>query len=132
MILRIFPFMSLVVALYNAVALKDPGSLNGAAARFRLPSGAEWVVGVGDLLVIIAIVLLFIEIVTATSARTTAIINHGLSLVVFIVCLIEFIIVPACGTSTFLVITLLTLVDVVAGYSISIQAARRDFALSQN
>jgi hypothetical protein len=43
-------------------------------------------------------------------------INNALSLLVLLVCAAEFLFVPACGTPEFLFITLMTLVDVVAGY----------------
>ena len=83
-------------------------------------------------LVIVAVVLtmlltgLFFEIMNATSAKSSSIFNHGLSLVLFIACGLIFLFVPGFGTGTFLIITLMSLVDVVAGYSISILTARRD------
>ena len=58
-------------------------------------------------------------------------VNHGLSLVVFIVALIEFIVLPEFGTSTFFMITLFTLLDVVAGFTVTIATARRDFSVGE-
>ena len=49
-------------------------------------------------------------------------------MLVFIAFLIEFLMVPAAGT-TFLVLALMSLLDVIAGFSISIFAARRDMAI---
>jgi hypothetical protein len=129
MMLRAFPFLLIVVLIYNVIVLFTNTSLDGEAFRFRLPSGADWQVTAGHLLIFLAIVLLFVEMMIATAARAVSILNHGLSMVVFIVCVLEFVLVRACGTSVFFAIMLITLVDVVAGYSISIVTARRDIAL---
>jgi hypothetical protein len=45
--------------------------------------------------------------------------------------LVEFIVAPGAGTATFLLLTLMALLDVIAGFSISIFAARRDFAIDR-
>ena len=93
---------------------------------FGLPSGTRFALTVSELVLAIATIVLFFEIMNATSARSSSILNHGLSMLVFIACLIAFLMVPGFGTGTFLIITLMTLVDVIAGYSISILTARRD------
>jgi hypothetical protein len=129
--LKIFPFMAIVVAAYNALALLTPTPLTGVIAELPLPSGAAWAISVGDALVIGAVVLLFVEIIAATSVRTASIVNHGLSMLVFVVCVVEFLLVPACGTSAFFLITMISLLDVVAGYSVSILTARRDWSIER-
>jgi hypothetical protein len=45
----------------------------------------------------------------------------------FVVCLIEFLVVRQAATSEFFFILVVTLIDVIAGFSITIRAARRDF-----
>jgi hypothetical protein len=47
-------------------------------------------------------------------------------MIVFIACLVEFLIVPQAATSVFFFIMTATLVDVVAGFMIGIRTARRD------
>jgi hypothetical protein len=127
-ILRTFPLLALVVIAYNVLIVLNQTALTAVAGEVRLPSGAVWNVTAGDILIISGLALLFVEMVTATS-RASSVVNHGLSLVVFLVCAFEFLLVPACGVPEFLYITLMTLIDVVAGYSISIATARRDLAL---
>jgi hypothetical protein len=51
-------------------------------------------------------------------------------MVLFVVALLEFLLVPACGTSVFLIITALTLIDVIAGFTVSLSTARRDIAIT--
>ena len=71
------------------------------------------------------------EIVKATRTTSKEIINHGLSMLVFVVALIEFITLKGFATSTFFFLTLFTLFDVVAGYTISIVAAEHDLGLGK-
>jgi hypothetical protein len=55
-----------------------------------MASGAEWIIAFGDVLVLLALILLFIELLKSTSTGTAAIFNHALSMLVFIICLVEF------------------------------------------
>ena len=56
--------------------------------------------------------------------------DHALSMTLFVIALLEFLLVPACGTSVFLIVTALTLIDVIAGFAVSLSTARRDIAIS--
>jgi hypothetical protein len=47
----------------------------------------------------------------------------------FVAALLEFLLVAQCGTSIFLIITALTLVNVVSGFTVSLATARRDIAI---
>lgn len=129
--LRFFPFMVLAIAAY-AVAISVMGlSLGAELIGFALPSGARFVLTVSELLLAVSTIVLFFEIMNAASAKSNSILNHGLSMLVFIGCFVGFLLVPAFGTGTFLIITLMALVDVVAGYSISILTARRDMTFDR-
>ncbi len=101
--------------------------LNQNLFSISMISGEAWALSIGSLVLITAMVALFVEILKATQTRSMAILDHGLSVVVFIVCLIEFLTVRGAATSVFFFITLLSLIDVVAGFSVGIRAARRDF-----
>lgn len=124
--LRFFPFMVLAVTAYAIVVAVMGQPLAQEVLGFGLPSGTRFSLTVGELLLGIATVVLFFEIMNATSARSSSIINHGLSMLVFIACFVGFLLLPGFGTGTFLIITLMALIDVIAGYSISILTARRD------
>jgi len=86
----------------------------------------HWVVSFGDLLVLLSLLLLFIELLKSTSTGTAAIFNHALSMLVFIICLVEFLLHPAFATSVFFIIMILSLLDVLAGVVVTIVSARRD------
>ena len=50
-------------------------------------------------------------------------------MVLFIVCIVEFLMLPAFATSVFFLVMLMSLLDVMAGFMVTIAAARRDFAV---
>ena len=130
-LLRAFPFLALLVIAYNVLVVFGASPTGVVAGQARLPSGDVWSVSLGDVFVVTGLVLLFVELVAA-SARTVSLVNHGLSLVVLLVCVIEFLLVQGCGTPEFLFITLISAIDVVAGYSISARLARRDLAIERD
>ena len=129
------PLLLLPVLIYNLIALTLDGGFAAQAAQIRMtdqlftihmPTGADWPVGLGDLLLAASLVVLFVELLKSTTSRRIAIINHSLSMILFIFCLIEFLLAPAFATSTFFLITVMVLLDVLAGFIVTIVAARRD------
>lgn len=124
-----FPFMIVAVAIYAIVVMLTGVRLD-AAISFGMPSsGAQVGITTADGIIILGLVCLFVELINSMSARARAILNHALSMGVFILCILLFILVGKFGTGTFLILTLMTLLDVVAGYSISISTARRDIGI---
>jgi hypothetical protein len=133
-----FPLLALVVVIYNLLALTFGGfkatdaqdQLSRSVFSVHMASNAEWSVGLGDLLLMAALIILFVELLKSTSSRRVAIINHSLSMVLFIVCLVEFLLFGAFATSTFFLITLTVLLDVLAGFIVTIVASRREVDFS--
>lgn len=130
------PWTIVPLIAYNIVAFIMGGEGGDYSTGFDteifsmgLMSGGRWVFTVGDFILFTAFIALFVELMK--SARTTdiALVDHGLSVIVFVVCLIEFIIVPQAATSLFFFIMLTALIDVVAGFSIGLVAARRDMGI---
>lgn len=129
------PLLALPVLVYNLVVLTLPGGFKAADASqrlveplftIRMTSGAGWAVGLSDLLLAASLVVLFVELLKSTNSKRLAIVNHSLSMVLFIVCLVEFLLLPAFATSTFFLLALMVLLDVLAGFIVTIVAARRD------
>ena len=125
------PLLILAVGLYNVVALATGLSIDAPMVSLPLPSGIVLSLSFGDLLVVLGLLLLFVEIFKATRTGTASIIDHLLSVGLFVFCLIELILFPAFGTTTFLFLTLMTLIDVVAGFTVTITSARRDIGLDE-
>jgi hypothetical protein len=95
---------------------------------FSVPllSGKRMDVNYGDLLVLFSIFLLYFEILKSTRMSTRAIMDHVLSMILLMAMMIEFIAVPRAATPTFLIISALSFVDVVGGFTITIRTAQRD------
>jgi hypothetical protein len=131
-----FPLLALPVLVYNLVtfatradASQAVSQLQGRVFEIPMASGGVWDVTLGDLLIAASLVILFIELLKSTTSRRIAIINHALSLLLFIVCLVEFLLLKGFSTSVFFLITLMVLLDVLAGFIVTIIAARRDIGL---
>ena len=88
-------------------------------------------VSTGDFLVLFGIVLLYIEILKATRLASRAIIDHILSFVLFIVMIIMFIAMPRAATSTFLMLMMLSCVDVLGGFTVTIRTPQRDISVDR-
>jgi hypothetical protein len=134
-----FPLLALPVLVYNLIVLTFAGGFAANAAQYRLgeqlftihmASKADWAVSLGDLLIAASLVVLFVELLKSTTSRKIAIINHSLSMVLFIGCLVEFLLFPAFGTSVFFLLTTMVLLDVLAGFIVTIVSARRDMDFS--
>jgi hypothetical protein len=136
---RAFPLLFIAIAFY---ALLTFGGLMFAHHNMQtfvenplitisLISGDKWTLKVGDLFLLVSLVLLFVEVVKATRTTTKELINHGLSMLTFVIALILFITVKGFATSTFLLMTFMTLFDVIAGYTISVVAAEHDLGMGK-
>lgn len=91
-----------------------------------LISEAVWSPTISDLLIILGVIFLYFEIFKSTRSGTTSIIEHGISMGTFLAFLIIFLTVKDAGSSTFLILTLMSLLDVVGGFTVTISTARRD------
>jgi hypothetical protein len=123
------PLLALPVLLYNLIAFTAgdaQATMTSPMFTISMPTGAAWSVSLGDLLLAASLVVLFVELLKSTTSRGIAILNHSLSMILFIVCLVEFLLVRAFATSTFFLITLMVLLDVLAGFIVTIISARRD------
>ena len=128
-----FPSIALVIIAFNILGASgqwmDSESLIWDGV---LPSGGEFYLKVGDIFVLAGLVALFFEIIKAARLGAGTIVDHMLSTATFIVALVEFLLVPFCATATFFFLMLMSLIDVVAGYSVSILSARRDYSVTRN
>lgn len=127
--LRAIPLFVVLLVIYNITMLT--GDVNGILASrlfsMGLISGGQWNFTAQDLFIVSGVLVLYIEIFKATRTGTASVMDHALSMLVFVVFLIEFLTVAACGTSTFFILGLMSMMDVVSGFTVTIVAARRDF-----
>ena len=132
--LNIVPLLVFPLILYNIVVFTVAGP-SGDVDRWMIEpifrigmfSGDTWGVSFADIFMGLSLLLLFVEIVKSTRTDAMSIINHGLSMLLCVVCIIQFITMAGFSNSVFFMLTLMTIVDVVAGFTVTIVAAKRDF-----
>ncbi|PZF76940.1 hypothetical protein DK847_10805 [Aestuariivirga litoralis] len=127
-----FPALAIVIAAYLLMASGGDMMIDGDAYSMTLASGAEMTLRGGDIFVIAGLVALFLEMLKAARPGRAAVIDHILSVATFVVALVCFLLVDTAGTATFFILTLMTLVDVIAGFVVSLFSARRDFAIESD
>jgi hypothetical protein len=94
-------------------------------------SGHTWEATTGDILVAFAILLLTLEILKSTRTGMRTIVDHVLSMILFVAMLVEFVVVKQAGTSTFFLLLMVSLVDIMGGFIVTLRAARHDLAIER-
>ncbi len=131
--LTLIPLLVIPWALYNILGFTmfggQPSGWANQLFQIRMVSGTEWSLTWGDLMLLLGIICLFFEVLKSTNTGRSSLVEHMLSTVLFIVFLVEFILLGAAASSTFFLLMAMSLVDVVAGFSISITGAGRDVTM---
>jgi hypothetical protein len=111
-----FPLLLIAFAIYNIVAFITPGvSWTEPLTRVGFPSGGEWTMSLGDLLVTLAVLLLLVEIVKAHRSGGRYLMDHLLSALLLVAMSAEFYLVPRATSSTFFLLLVASLADVIGG-----------------
>ncbi|RWH80461.1 MAG: hypothetical protein EOQ86_10870 [Mesorhizobium sp.] len=124
------PLLIVPFVLYNLglLGIFGGGDDPWASQMFsiRMMSGGVFSMTLGDLIVLIGLILFFIEIVKSTRTSSASVMDHLLSTFVFVAFLVEFLLVKGAAHSVFFTLMVIALVDVLAGFSVSMRAATRD------
>jgi hypothetical protein len=128
------PLMIIPFILYNMAMLGLMGSggipaLQQDVIVLSMISGAIWSMALGDLFIVVALVVLFLELLRATRNGSGSLVNHMLSMLVFIAFLVEFLLVQDAATQVFFILMTIALVDVIGGFAVSIRSAGRDVSI---
>ncbi len=131
MSLRAIPLLAIAFILYNLIALSGlplDKTIFSVPMVSKNPDGTSvlWRFTWSDFIILATMVLLFIEILKSTYTSTSSLVDHALSMLVFVACLIEFLLVGKAANSAFFFILVATLIDVIAGFTIGIRVAKRD------
>ena len=81
------------------------------------------------MLIAFTLFLLFFEVLKAARNTARSVFDHVLSTLSFIGALVEFLLVREASTSTFAILLIIALVDVLGGWSVAVRTARRDFSI---
>jgi hypothetical protein len=125
-----FPLLLIPFAIYNIIAFLMPGvSWTGAVVTVHLVSGADWTMSSGDLLVTLGILVLFGEMMKSTRIGIRTVVDHALSLILFLGMLVEFLLVKQCATATFFLLLAISFIDVLGGFAVTLRSAQRDLTV---
>ncbi len=125
-----FPLLLVPFAIYNIIAFLMPGlRWTAALSSVHMVSGADWTMSAGDMLVGLAILMLFGEVMKATRIGIRTVIDHGLSLVLFLGMLVEFLLVKQAATATFFLLLVVSFIDVLGGFAVTLRTAQRDLTV---
>lgn len=128
------PLLLVPFIIYNLVAFifmgGDPAGWGSAVMTIPMVSGEAWSLTAGDLLLVLALACLFFEVLKSTNTGRSSVVEHMVSTLLFVVCLIEFLLVGAAASSVFFILMMMTIFDVVAGFSVSITSAGRDVTMA--
>jgi hypothetical protein len=132
--MRHIPLLFIPFLLYNAFAFlifEDYQLDFREAAMVTIPmmSGAVFTLTVGATIVLLALIVLAVEVVKATRIGSASIVDHILATALLIVFLLEFLLVPEGATSTFFLLLVIALIDLICGFAVSIRSAARDVAI---
>jgi hypothetical protein len=130
----IFPLLAIPFVLYNLVVFLffggNPANWSAGLFSLPMPSGMPWAITAGDFLLVVGVLLLFVEVLKSTNSARSSIIEHMLSMVVFVAFLVQFLLVGAASSSVFFLLMVMSLIDVVAGFTVSITSASRDVSMT--
>lgn len=129
--LSVIPLLLMPVGLYVLMVLIGAGGGSDVFVRdmqdnrvaIPLPSGTDWTVSGGDLLVAFGLVLLFVELIRGVGASRLGIIHHTLSVLLALACVGLFFVAGSFGTSAFFLLTLMCCLDAVSGIIVNVAAS---------
>ncbi len=124
-----FPLLIIPFAIYNIVAFVMPTSWTDILTRVHMVSGVDWTMSLGDIVIALAVLLLFLEMLKSTRIGIRTVIDHSLSLLLFLAMLVEFLLVKQAASSTFFLLLVVSFVDVIGGFAVTLRSAQRDLTV---
>jgi hypothetical protein len=128
----VFPLLALPMLYFNLMVFAVIGLnqaavnawLSGPAFQLTMFSGAVWSMTQADVIIAAGMGLLFIEVLKSVGSPMLSLVNHGIAVMTLMVYVVEFISFPGFTHSVFFLLALMQLIDVIAGYTITIVASR--------
>jgi hypothetical protein len=128
-----FPLLLVPFAIYNIIAFLMPDlAWTATVTTVHLASGGEWSMAPGDMLIVLSVLLLFVEMMKSTRSGIRTVVDHGLSLVLFLAMLVEFLLVKQAASATFFLLMVISFVEVLGGFAVTLRSAQRDLTIEGN
>jgi hypothetical protein len=65
----------------------------------------------------------------STRIGVRSVVDHGLSLLLFLVMIVEFLLVPQAASSTYFLLLAIGLADVLGGFAVTLRSSQRDLTV---
>ena len=119
-----FPALAMVIAAYLLMTSGGDMLIDGDAYSTTLMSGIEMTLRGGDFFVIAGLVALFLEMAKFAGGGPISNLRHILAIVTFLVAANAFVLLDYAGTPSFLMLTIMALIVVLANGVASFRSAR--------
>jgi hypothetical protein len=130
-----FPLLAVSLFIYAGLDLTvTPGTVawyDVESMTVPMMSGDQWKISGGHLFIGFSLAMLFVELLRATRNSGASIMNHALSVLVFIAAMLMFITVKGYGNSIFFLFTAMAFLDFMAGFIITTASSRRDITFGR-
>lgn len=129
MILAGIPLLVIPFLIYNVFAFTTEVQWALPVTSVHMVSDGRWDMSYGDMLIAFSILILFVELIKSTRVGLRTIIVHMLSAVLFAIMLIEFLLFKQAATATFFILLIISFVEMLAGFTISVRTAQRNIEI---
>ncbi|MBF0461608.1 MAG: hypothetical protein HQL87_09445 [Magnetococcales bacterium] len=127
--LRHIPLFAYLLFLYNAVVFANTVvsdfALGTEILALSLPSGPVFTINIGESLLMVGVVALFVEIFKTTQGGAVSTWDHLLAVLTWVGFVVEFVLVAKAATAIFATLMLMALLEVIAGFTVSSKEGRR-------
>jgi len=121
-----FPLLLIPFALFNMVLFLLNMPMTDTVFSIPLAEDRRLPVTTGDAIVILAMLLLYFEMLKSVRLGSKGFMDHLLALILFGAMACELALVPQAATPTLLLLTVLAFVDLISGLSLGRRARRRE------
>jgi len=127
--LNFFNYFSLFALLLGGyfVAI-NISSLDTMVFSFTLQNGSIISLLVSDILIITGVIFTFIEVIKSATISNSAV-ESSFSILVAVAFLVLFLLYKDTSNKTFLILTLMSFTEAIAGFIIAVNTARRDITI---
>jgi hypothetical protein len=120
MYLIAFPLLIIPFAIFNMILFLLHMPFTDTVFTIPLGPDRELPLSIGDLLIIYSMLLFYIEVLKGARFGSKGVIDHILSLVLFLAITAELVLVPEAEGSTLLLLSTLSFIDVITGLSLTV------------
>jgi hypothetical protein len=119
-----FPLLLIPFAFFNMAVFLLNMPFTETVFTLPLVSDRQMPVAIGDLIVAVGMLLLYVEVVKAVRPGGKSIMDHVLAFILFAAMASELVLVPRATSPTLLLLVVLGFVDVITGLSIRLAQPR--------